>query len=266
MHKNDVCEILVSFFKVASSIQQVGGVLVAIPYTQMKLQVAFILLGMFETLAQLGKTYNPTPTRFHPTQLPSEEISNSRSSTDSHTLTSTEVETIKAAIVKKFDLQPSYGDECNAKVKACSMGDNMGAILRLGFHDASGYSGPNGCIDFTNPDNNGLQEIVSQLDDLYLENNWDQTISKADLYVLASNLVIHYATTQSSHVNQKGLLAISSVKNFNECQRCVQVGSPPPLLGTVHIPLKYHSNMVVSISNIATTRGIFSKQAIPSMK
>ena len=80
-------------------------------------------------------------------------------------LTSTQVATMEAALTSYFNLTASYGVRCNP----CNVGDNIGALVRLVFHDAFGGGGPtgaggmNGCIDFNEPDNNGLQEVVGQL-------------------------------------------------------------------------------------------------------
>lgn len=153
-------------------------------------------------------SFNPTPGRLHPSQSPSEEpVELAREfvfESSYSTLTDADVTAIKGKIVNKFGLAASYGDSCNGKLISCPMGDNMGALLRLAFHDAAGYSGPNGCIDFTATENNGLQEVVATLNQLYAEESWNQTISKADLYVLAANTVIFYATTDATHQNKKG--------------------------------------------------------------
>jgi hypothetical protein len=118
-------------------------------------------------------------------------------SVDSRTLTSDDVATIKAAITSTFELEASYGTYCNAKLTPCTMGDNIGALVRLAFHDAAGNGGANGCIDFTHTTaNKGLEEVVSTLDDLYYSNGYDSLISKADLYVLAANTAIEFASTE----------------------------------------------------------------------
>jgi hypothetical protein len=111
-------------------------------------------------------------------------------------LTSADVETIQSLVATTFGLAPSYGTYCNAKVSPCPMGDNVGALVRLAFHDAAGNGGANGCIDFVHTSsNNGLQTVVGTLDQMYYANGLNQIISKADLYVLAANTAIEYATT-----------------------------------------------------------------------
>jgi hypothetical protein len=110
-------------------------------------------------------------------------------------LTSADVANISAAVVSTFGLTPSYGTFCNGAVAPCPIGDNIGALVRLAFHDAAGNGGPNGCIDFEfTTSNDGLQEVVGQLNDMYYSNGFDKIISKADLYVLAANVATQYAS------------------------------------------------------------------------
>lgn len=69
------------------------------------------------------------------------------------------------------------------------LGDNIGALVRLPFHDAlgggrpSGKGGPNGCVDFTFSGNAGLEEVVLQLQGIY-NASWTTTLSFADFIVL----------------------------------------------------------------------------------
>jgi hypothetical protein len=94
-------------------------------------------------------------------------------------------------------LEASYGTYCNGAVSTCTLGDNIGALVRLAFNDAIGAGGANGCVDFLHTSgNNGLQSVVATLDSVYYGNSYDSIISKADLYVLAANTAIEYATTQ----------------------------------------------------------------------
>jgi hypothetical protein len=102
---------------------------------------------------------------------------------------------IEEGLVELFSLQNSYGSRCNPLIADCPLGDHMGAIMRLAFHDATGEGGPNGCIDFNEGDNNGLQDIVATLDEF--QANYAGVISKADLWVLAANLVVQFATTNA---------------------------------------------------------------------
>jgi hypothetical protein len=75
----------------------------------------------------------------------------------------------------------------------CKLGDIIGAMVRLSFHDAAGGGGANGCVDFTERDNNGLQEVVGQLDKIYHDNHLNHIISKADFWVLAANTALRVA-------------------------------------------------------------------------
>lgn len=116
----------------------------------------------------------------------------------SEQLTTAEVANMETAITNFYEFVPSYGEPCNP----CAQGDNVGALVRLVFHDAFGGGGPqgaggmNGCIDFTTTDNRGLEEVVGQLDTLYAP--FSDQISKADFWLLAANLAIRYATTTTT--------------------------------------------------------------------
>jgi hypothetical protein len=69
----------------------------------------------------------------------------------------------------------------------------LASMVRLAFHDAAPYSqldntgGPNGCIDFNDHDNAGLETIVATLATLKatLKSSYDITMSLADLYQYA---------------------------------------------------------------------------------
>jgi L-ascorbate peroxidase len=66
-------------------------------------------------------------------------------------------------------------------------------MVRLAFHDAAPYDltsntgGPNGCIDFNDPDNGGLQNVVQQMATLKstLLSSYGINITLADLYQYA---------------------------------------------------------------------------------
>jgi hypothetical protein len=53
-----------------------------------------------------------------------------------------------------------------------------------GFHDCVG--GCNGCINYENPDNAGLQAITEVLDDLHSHLEFSTIASRADFYVLSA--------------------------------------------------------------------------------
>lgn len=117
-----------------------------------------------------------------------------------HTLTGDEVTTIKTALKGFFNFTGSgaYGTSCNAKLVTCRAGDNIGALVRLVFHDAAGEGGPNGCLDFVNThDHRGLETAVSQLDTFYRQNSLSGTISVTDLWILAGAVAIEYASNSS---------------------------------------------------------------------
>lgn len=78
-------------------------------------------------------------------------------------------------------------------------------ILRLGFHDCVG--GCNGCINFNNPDNAGLQPAVSILTTSYYANGFDKIISLADYFALATTLSIKKAI-QDGNMQRSGKLNV----------------------------------------------------------
>lgn len=107
------------------------------------------------------------------------------------------------------------------------MGDNIGALVRLAFHDAAGNGGANGCIDFEHtPSNNGLQDVVATLDRMYYADGLDQVISKADLYVVAANTAVEYATMAPAPVRSPRSLMEVDEPEFVE-QQHVTVFPPP---------------------------------------
>ena len=120
-------------------------------------------------------------------------------------LTESQTAAISVDIAAAFALTNSYGTACNSKITPCPIGDNIGALLRLAFHDATGNGGPNGCIDFlTTSDNNGLQTPVLTLNTLYDAKGYKSMISKADLYVLAAQVAIKFASTTPSTPSRPG--------------------------------------------------------------
>ena len=70
-------------------------------------------------------------------------------------------------------------------------------MVRLAFHDVFGQGlTSNGCIDFSEPANNGLQTIVSQLTASWLP--FSAKISRADFWVLAATLAIQFSSTPAA--------------------------------------------------------------------
>jgi hypothetical protein len=144
------------------------------------------------------------------------------SATRAAALTTAQVAEIRAAIVSDFGMTATYGvvrgraggGEClplprrrrhtrpTRRSRAqpcnpCALGDTYGALVRLAFHDAFGEGKTsNGCIDFSAPDNNGLQEIVGQL--TASRAPFASIISAADFWVLAAQLAIQFSSTPAA--------------------------------------------------------------------
>ena len=72
--------------------------------------------------------------------------------------------------------------------------------------------GANGCIDFTNSDNSGLQIAVDQLQPIYLK--YASIISRADFWVLAANVVILYASTAPTSCKYSETFYFSTLCNL----------------------------------------------------
>eukprot|EP00591_Stephanopyxis_turris_P011791 CAMPEP_0195511152 /NCGR_PEP_ID=MMETSP0794_2-20130614/3579_1 /TAXON_ID=515487 /ORGANISM="Stephanopyxis turris, Strain CCMP 815" /LENGTH=387 /DNA_ID=CAMNT_0040638701 /DNA_START=78 /DNA_END=1241 /DNA_ORIENTATION=- len=84
------------------------------------------------------------------------------------------------------------------------LGDLMGLLVRLPFHDAATYNvtdgGSDGCVDLDSPENNGLQEAIDLLEPIRLGTTFgsdaddgDDTasmLSRADVWALAGNVMI----------------------------------------------------------------------------
>ncbi|XP_013412191.1 putative ascorbate peroxidase [Lingula anatina] len=89
-------------------------------------------------------------------------------------LTTTDVENLKDLLTILVNTQDSDGER-----------PLVAANVRLAFHDCVG--GCDGCVDFSNADNAGLQTVVGLLDALYgdTSNGISALISRADFYALA---------------------------------------------------------------------------------
>ena len=72
--------------------------------------------------------------------------------------------------------------------------------------------GANGCIDFINPDNNGIQTTVNRLQPIYLK--YESNISRADFWVLAANVVILYASTAPTSCKHSGSFYFITLSNL----------------------------------------------------
>ena len=70
--------------------------------------------------------------------------------------------------------------------------DFVGAAIRLAWHDASSYrsatndGGVDGCINFEDPDNNGLEDIHATLTDLHT--SYTTLLTQADIFQLAAQV------------------------------------------------------------------------------
>merc|ERR1712025_1500530 len=58
----------------------------------------------------------------------------------------------------------------------------LATMVRLSFHDCVG--GCDGCINIENDSNNGLADLVAALDTVYLENGFNETLSRADHWAI----------------------------------------------------------------------------------
>lgn len=89
-------------------------------------------------------------------------------------------------------------------------GDTVGALVRLGFHDAgtfdqaTGTGGAHGCImdmctvkdacEFTADENHGLEFVVRGINGLYFQNQLEQHLSKADFLHLTVAVAVEVAS------------------------------------------------------------------------
>lgn len=114
-------------------------------------------------------------------------------------LNTTTVARAEALVMAAFGLpaEGSYGAYCNP----CALGDAIGPLVRLPFHDAigggrpSGKGGANGCIDFSAPGNSGLQAAVGNLSAAFDAGGLGALMSRADFFVLAGNVALRVAST-----------------------------------------------------------------------
>ena len=115
-------------------------------------------------------------------------------------LTSSDITDMTTSIKNAFGFTGAgaYGKVCNP----CTDGDNIGALVRLVFHDAAGGGGPNGlggmngCLDFVGTtDHNGLQSVVATLNTTWTP--YKSKISRADFWLLAGNVAIAYGSTSA---------------------------------------------------------------------
>ena len=74
----------------------------------------------------------------------------------------------------------------------------------LGFHDCVG--GCNGCINFNNPDNNGLKPAVDNLTKLYIANGYKNIgVSLADYFAFAATVGVTIGVQGSNRQRNGGV-------------------------------------------------------------
>ena len=98
-----------------------------------------------------------------------------------------------------------------------------------GFHDCVG--GCNGCINFNNPDNNGLSQAVNTLSNLYTRNNFQSYgATLADFWAMAASVAVSAAVRTSNSQRNNG-------------QSCTSDSCPGPwvLILTFHTFKMLHS-------------------------
>ena len=110
-----------------------------------------------------------------------------------------------------FGWNSTYGEPC----AACDQGDTKGAIVRMVFHDAVGGGGrTNGCVDFSTPDNNGLQDMDATLRAIW-QTSAPTGLSYADTIVFAGGRAILHATTRGQNaITGGGVLEPETMSTF----------------------------------------------------
>lgn len=72
---------------------------------------------------------------------------------------------------------------------------NLAGYIRLIFHDCAG--GCNGCINFANAVNRGLESEVADLEGIYQRKNYENIISRADFWAYAAQLAVEKGLANS---------------------------------------------------------------------
>ena len=99
----------------------------------------------------------------------------------------------------------------------------MHLIHHIGFHDCVG--GCNGCINFNNPDNNGLSKAVSTLSNLYTRNNFQSYgATLADFWAMAASVAVSAAVRTSNSQRNNG-------------QSCTSQSCPGPWVLYIDLPI-----------------------------
>jgi hypothetical protein len=107
------------------------------------------------------------------------------------------LQNLEASIDLAFGLHAGYGVLCQAPVAPCPLGDSIGELVRLTFHDAVGGGYSNGCLDFSQPGHGGLFTTVEKLNTAWAPFS-GSGISFADCIVIAGARAIHHASSVAS--------------------------------------------------------------------
>lgn len=114
------------------------------------------------------------------------QITSTATTATTHELTVSEVQDIRNAVTALIPAGVHKAFELDSNATA----DVVAGAIQLAFHDAGTYDksdgsgGPDGCVDMTIGENQGLHYINSLLDPVYA--NFKHIISKADFNVLAA--------------------------------------------------------------------------------
>jgi len=84
-------------------------------------------------------------------------------------------------------------------------GGNLATMVRLTFHDCVG--GCDGCVNIDNDSNNGLADLIADLEDIYQDNELESVLSRADMWAILGM----YAVQKSID------------NNNNKCSDCEEV-------------------------------------------
>ena len=85
-----------------------------------------------------------------------------------------------------------------------ALGDLVGVVLRLSFHDAVEFDrnqadalGVDGCVDLNHPDNNGLAPVIATLNEAHAP--FCNIISRADFWVLAAKVAVESTSVEPGY-------------------------------------------------------------------
>jgi len=81
-----------------------------------------------------------------------------------------------------YSLSESDATKVINKSKSVVRGTNLATMVRLTFHDCVG--GCDGCVNIDNDSNNGLADLIDDLEVVYQENDFEDVISRADMWAI----------------------------------------------------------------------------------